>query len=358
MPRSRLARASRGATAFALLALLAACTRETPPQRQSVRAFGGQATIDVRAVPPERGAAALADVVARFETLNREWHAWEPGPLTELNAALARGERHRPPASLRDLILRSQPLSIRSDGVFDPAIGGLMRLWGFHSGDRPITSPVPGLDAIDAWRAGRPSIADVAVDGEDVYSVNPAVQLDFGGIAEGVAAEEATRILARHGIANALISLGGDVYALGDAGGRPWQVAIDDPYGGVLADVALHDREALFSSGNYNKFRPTPSGGRWSHVLDPRTGQPVQGSAAVAVLHRDPVLADIAATTLMVAGPARFADLTMRLGIRCAVLVTEENEMLLTAAMQQRIVLHREPVRLGQPLGEAGPCSP
>lgn len=341
-----------------VLALLAAaCTREVPLQRASVFAFGGEATIEVHGVPPAQADAAIAEVAARFAELHREWHAWEPGPLTELNAALARGERHRTGVSLRDLVQRSQPLSIRSDGAFDPAIGGLMALWGFHTSQYPITSPLPTRAAIDAWRAQRPSIADVVVDGEEVYSVNPAVQLDFGGISEGVAAEEAVAILDRHGVANALISLGGDVYALGDAGDGPWRVVIDDPYGGVLAEVALRDREALFSSGNYNKFRATPSGGRWSHVLDARTGQPVQGTAAVAVLHRDPVLADIAATSLMVGGPSRFADLLARLEVRCALLVTEENEMIVTAAMEQRIELRREPVRLGQALGPPGSCS-
>jgi thiamine biosynthesis lipoprotein len=358
MPTVRAATRTRRATAVALLVLAAGCTREPERMRESVLVFGGEATIELHGVPPEQGQAALTEVTEQLRILHRDWHAWEPGALTELNAAFARGERSQPPPSLRDLILRSQPLSIRSDGVFEPAVGALMKLWGFHTSDYPIATPLPTRAQIDEWRAGRPSIADVAVEGEFVYSHNPAVELDFGGISEGVAAEIATEILDRHGVRDALISLGGDVYALGDTGDGPWKVAIRDPYGGVLADVELADHEALFSSGNYNKFRASPTGGRWSHLLDPRTGQPVIGTAAVAVLHRDPVLADVAATTLMVGGPARFADLSARLGIRCALLLTEENEMIVTTAMQARIVLHREPVRLGPPLGDAGPCSP
>jgi thiamine biosynthesis lipoprotein len=354
----RSANRTRCAIGLASLMLLAACAREPEMQRETVFVFGGEASIDLHGVAPETARIALAEVTAQLNAMHREWHAWEASDLTALNVAFARGERSRPPPALRDLILRSQPLSIRSDGVFDPGIGALMALWGFHTSDYPITSPLPTRAQIDAWRAGRPSVTDVVVEGDAVYSVNPAVQLDFGGIAEGVAAEIASATLQRHGVRNALISLGGDIYALGDAGGRPWRVGIRDPYGGVLADVALADREGLFSSGNYNKFRESPSGGRWSHVLDPRTGQPVQGTAAVAVLHRDPVLADIAATALMVAGPARFGDLSARLGVRCALLLTEENEMIVTAPMQARIELHREPVRLGPPLGEVGPCSP
>ena len=65
----------------------------------------------------------------------------------------------------------------------------------------------------------------------------------------------------------------------------------------------------------------------------------------------------LAATSLMVGGPSRFADLLARLEVRCALLVTEENEMIVTAAMEQRIELRREPVRLGQALGPPGSCS-
>lgn len=343
---------------LALMWVLGACQREPELQRETLFVFGGEATIDIQGATPNEASAALAAVAERFNEMHRDWHAWEPGALTALNASFARGERTTPPASLRDLVQRSQPLSIRSDGLFDPAIGGLMVLWGFHTSQFPVATPLPSRAQVDAWRAHRPSVADVVVEGDVVYSLNPHVQLDFGGIAEGVAAEEAARVFATHGVRNALLTLGGDVYALGDAGGRPWKVGIRDPYGGVLASVELADHEALFASGNYNKFRETPSGARWAQVLDTRTGQPVLGSAAVAVLHRDPVLADIAATTLMVGGAARFVELTERLGVRCALLLTDENELMLTAAMEARLTMQREPVRLGPPLGAVGPCSP
>jgi thiamine biosynthesis lipoprotein len=84
----------------------------------------------------------------------------------------------------------------------------------------------------------------------------------------------------------------------------------------------------------------------------------VKGSATVAVLHRDPVLADIAATVNMIGGPARFAEFIERLQLRCVLLLTDENELLITAPMRQRVSMRREPVPLGPPLGEPGPCSP
>ena len=143
MPTVRAATRTRRATAVALLVLVAGCTREPERMRESVLVFGGEATIELHSVPPEQGQAALTEVTEQLSALHGDWHAWEPGALTELNAAFARGERNQPPPSLRDLILRSQPLSIRSDGVFEPAVGALMKLWGFHTSDYPIVTPLP-----------------------------------------------------------------------------------------------------------------------------------------------------------------------------------------------------------------------
>jgi thiamine biosynthesis lipoprotein len=347
----------RRGRALAAILLLVGCAGDAPRYRETLLVFGSRTTIEIRAAAPERARAAVASLAQRFAEYDRDWHPWEPGALTEVNAALARGARTDAPASIRDLVRRSRALHARGDGLFDPAIGGLLALWGFHTSEFPVTSPLPDAAAIAAWRASRPSILDVEIEGERIWSRNPAVRLDFGAIAEGVAVEEAGRLLADHGIHHALITLGGDVYALGRAGERGWRVGISDPYGGVLAGAELEGPEALFASGNYNKFREAPSGARWPHILDPRTGEPVRGSATVAVIHRDPVLADVAATVLMIGGPARFAALSERLGVHCALLLTDENELMITAAMEARIELQRDPVRLGAPLGTPGPCS-
>ena len=133
-------------------------------------------------------------------------------------------------------------------------------------------------------------------------------------------------------------------------------MALRDPFGGVLGTVDLDDGESLFSSGNYNKFRESPTGARWGHVLDPRTGRPARGAASVVVLHRDPVLADAGATALFVAGPAGFERTTRRLGLGCVLMVTEENEMLVTVAMAARVELLRNPVSLGPPLDLGPDC--
>ena len=320
--------------------------------------FGGQADFDIVTDQPDQARQALGRIGERLGQYGREWHAWEPGPLVEINRALARGERVEAPASIITLIKRSRPFQGMTDGLYDPAIGGLLRMWGFYTSEFPINTPAPSNEAIRRWRESLPTLDNVHVDDRWISSDNPSVQLDFGAIAEGIAAEEASRTFSDYGIHNALITLGGDVYALGRNGKRPWRVAIRDPFGDVLAGVELSGREALFSSGNYNKFRESPDGARWPHVLDPRTGMPATGVAAVAVLHPDPVLADIAATALMIGGPARFIELGQRMRLGCALLLTEQNELMITRAMLARVGMKRQPVMLGDAIDLGEGCAP
>lgn len=356
-PAASTSEPPRSAALLAALVLLgAACTRGPAPRIEQLHVFGSTADIELRGAGPEQAQAALAEITALLNQREREWHAWEPSDLTRINAAFAAGESAEAPASVVDLIERAKPLSEASEGLFDPAIGGLVGSWGFHTSIYPVLSPPPGADWLAQWREHRPRMTDIQVNGSRLSSKNPHVQLDFGAIAEGAALEMVAAILVRHDIRHALISLGGDVAALGSADGRPWQVAFRDPFGGVLGSVELGDGETLFSTGNYNKFRESPTGMRWSHILDPRTGYPARGAAAVEVLHRDPVLADAAATALFVAGPSGFERLARRLRLGCALMVTEENEMLVTTAMRARVRLLRDPVALGAPLDLGPDC--
>lgn len=344
--------------AAVLITLATGCAPQPTPVRESLLVFASEAELSIVGVPPQQARAAVADVAQRMALRNREWHAWEPSDLTRINAAFAAGKPASAPPSVRELIAQSQTLSSRSNGAFDPAIGGLIALWGFHTSDYPIHSAAPTPAQIAAWRDQDPRIGDVALhDDGSVSSSNRAVQLDFGAIAEGVAAAEIARMLADDGIDNALITLGGDVLAMGSNAGRAWHVAIADPRGGVLAGVSLTPGEALFASGDYHKFRQVADGSRLAHILDPRTGMPVHGAAAAVVLVDDPILADVAATALMVAGPDGFEAMTRRLGLRCALLLGDDDTLHSTRAMRARIELLRAPTREQAPIDRGADCS-
>lgn len=350
---------------FAVLAALAAggllayvLLRPAAPQRGAFLAFGGITEVELRAkddTTANDAFAAIAQILARDQ---REWHPWEMSDLMRLNAAIEQGQPYTVPPGLAGLIRRAQDGYAKSGGLFNPAIGGLIGLWGFHTSDYPIKTPRPPPEAIAKLMAGSPRMDDLTVaDDGTVASRNRAVDLDLNGLAEGYAAEQIAEELARRGIARALINVGGDVLALGDAGERPWRVAISSPQHAALASAQLSGREALFSSGNYNKFREADPqqkpGQRWGHVLDPRTGKPAHGVAAVSVIHPDAVIADIASTTLMVAGSAYIAATARGLGVACVVMVEESGTVWMTPAMRERLEFSKPPsdVRITESTG-------
>lgn len=355
-PAASTSEPRNGLVLAALLAVLLPACGRAPDRVEQLHVFGTLAEFRLRDAPAEPAQAALAEIAAMLNQREREWHAWQDSDLTRINAALARGEAVEAPDSILALVQRAKPLSEATGGLFDPAIGGLIAAWGFHTSTFPILSPLPTEAELDAWRKQRPRITELQVDGRRLSAANPRTQLDFSAMAEGAAAVEILEILHRNGITHALVNLGGDVVARVPAGEAPWQVSLRDPFGGVLGGVTMGDGEALFTSGNYNKFRYSAAGARQAHVLDPRTAQPARGAAAVVVLHADPVLADVAASALFVAGPSGFEAMARRLGLGCAMMVTDENELLVTAAMKSRLELLRDPVPLGEPLDLGPDC--
>jgi thiamine biosynthesis lipoprotein len=114
-------------------------------------------------------------------------------------------------------------------------------------------------------------------------------------------------------------------------------VGVRDPLGpGILGRIDLADGEAAVSSGTYERnFRA--AGRFYHHIIDPRTGRPARGAAGTTVIGRDVELANAAATTLLVGGPEAFEDLARRLGIDCALLVTEDGRRLTTPCMAERL---------------------
>jgi thiamine biosynthesis lipoprotein len=342
--------------AIACALLLVSCDRGGARREAELDVGGSAVHVVVRGGSAPGVEQALAEARTELAAREGEWHPWHASSLTTLNAALRRGEAAPAPATVLHLLERSRGFATASDGLLDPAVGGLVELWGFHTDRFPLLSPPPAKAAIAAWMAQRPRLEQVRVDGDRVASSNPYVQLDFNAILEGETAVELAALLRRHGLHDARLEMGGDTAVIGDDGGAPWSVGLKDPYGGQLGVVGLHDGEAFFTSGNYDKFRTSSSGGRWGHILDPRTGMPARGAAATAVLSDDPVLADAASTALMVGGPSQFAHLAKQLGAGCALMVTEENELLITTAMRTRMHFSRDPIPLGAPVDAGADC--
>lgn len=337
--RLRLKRALTGA--FALL--LAACAAE-PLQREQWSVFGSQAELSLPANTPAADREESARVLAAlWQQRERDWHAWNTSTLTQFNTALQADGEADAPIALRGLLAQSLLLQKESQGWFDPGIGRLVAMWGFHTSDYPVLTPAPSPAALDAWAERPDSLTQLRCDAAwTCRTGNRDVQLDFNAIAEGLALHEGAQALRAAGIAHALLNLGGDVLALGRNQSAEWRVGIDDGEGGVLGGVSLRDGEALMSSGRYAKYRESPAGERWPHVLNPFTGQPETSARLSVVLHTDPARADAAATVLLAAGPRHFAAVVQSMHLGCALLVDTEGRAWITRSMADRFEWERE----------------
>ena len=326
------------------LVLLTACQRNEE-QSAEFFVFGTIVEIKLWGATQEQTDRAFAEIQQRFQAMHRDWHAWEPGRLTEINQAFAQGRPALADADIVEMVRRSQLIEQKTEGRFNPAIGGLVGLWGFHTSDYPIMGPPPTQANIDDMLTYQPSSLDIRIDGMQLSTDNPYVQLDFGGIAKGYAVDLAIGHLRGLGITNAIANAGGDLRAMGHHGDRPWRVAIRQPGGGIIGTVEVRDDEALFTSGNYERFRQDELK-RYPHILDPRTGWPVEDVASVTVIAEEGIVADAAATALVVAGLDGWPAVARALDLDQVLVVDGVGKVYLTPEMEIRMEFSGEVERV------------
>lgn len=318
--------------------LLAACSR-TPLQEQQAYVFGTRVEVIVVGDDPAQGRQAIAAVLREFDRLHRAYHAWQPSELSALNEAIAAGKPHTVTTELAGFIREAQALAQQGDNLFDPGIGRLIKLWGFQADE--FKAELPPEAEIKTWLADRPSIADIAVDGNIVTSRNRHVALDFGGYLKGVALDRAATILRDMGIRNALINIGGNVMALGSKEGKKWRVGIQHPrQPGPLATVTLDDGEAIGTSGDYQRFFEV-GGERYPHLLDPRSGYPAAHTQAVTVLipagPRSGTLSDASSKPVFIAGAAGWREMARQMDVSLVLRIDRDGRIFVTEALSRRL---------------------
>lgn len=319
--------------------LLSACDGGPEKHHQDFYVFGTLVGVTLWSEDNDQARAAFAELQSRFQAMHEDWHPWNPGLLTDINQAFAEGRTVEATPGIIEMVRRSQEVESASEGRFNPAIGRLVALWGFHTSDYPILGPPPSSEAIESLLEERPSSLDIHIDGLEIWSENPSVQLDFGGIAKGYAIDIACDLLRERGIGNAIVNAGGDLRAIGRHGERPWRIAVRAPGGGgVIGSLETGEDEAIFTSGNYERFR-LDNEVRYPHILDPRTGWPVRELASVTVIADEGILADAAATAITVAGLDGWEKVARALGLDQVMLVDESGTVYLTRRMNERIEL-------------------
>lgn len=287
---------------------LAACGPEGVEDAFELRGRTMGTTYRLRARPPARSLDPLAlhaeigRLLRRVEARLSFWR--RDSELARINTA-APGRWVEVSEETLRVVAAAQAQQRLSGGAFDPALGALVDLWGF--GPSRAEHAVPTPESLEQVREPGAALAiETRTQPPAVRRRQRGTRVDLSAIAQGHAVDEVAALLAAYGVEDYLLDLGGELRAGGrPAADRPWRVAVERPRGTArvpLCVVRLDDA-AIGTSGVYLKWFEQ-GGRRYSHILDPRSGRPIEhGLLSVSVLAEDALTADAAATTLLVLGP-------------------------------------------------------
>ncbi len=205
-------------------------------------------------------------------------------------------------AILDEMLRQSLYIYEYTGGAFDCRVGRLVQAWGFSFKTRSEPDSLQLAEMLQAAHSG------LSVENGRLVKENPATELDFNAIAQGYSVDLLSKMMDSMGVANYLIDVGGEVIARGaKPGGNPWRVGIERPAAerydapDVQSVIKLNNASVV-TSGSYRKYYER-DGVRYSHTIDPITGQPVRHSLlSVSVVEDECWLADAMATAYMVMG--------------------------------------------------------
>lgn len=294
---------------LALLGVLSGC-QDSQPQLLELngQTMGTSWSVKLVIGPQQAKPATLADDIrAALQGVNDEMSTYQA------DSALSRFNRNPStdwqsvPKGLAEVVQQAQQISALSDGEYDVTIGPLVNLWGFGPGGR--RQHPPAQEEIDAARA------QVGFDQLQARTEAPALKksiadlyVDLSSIAKGYGVDRVADLIERNGYPDYLVEIGGELRAGGhNVQGKRWQIAVEKPdeAGREVQQVIPLSQAAIATSGDYRNFF-VDNGRRYSHTIDPASGQPIKHSlASVSVLAKTCMLADGLATAFMALGPQR-----------------------------------------------------
>lgn len=283
---------------FLCLFLLSGCAAGGNAGASSTRYLTAMDTVMSLTAYGENRDGALEEAIAEIQRLD------DLLSIGNENSDISRLNREKTAELSPDTwSLLSQALSLARDtqGVFDPTVYPLVKLWGFYDKDYHVPTRQELSQALALVDYREVSIS------QDSYgaSLGTGQQIDLGGIGKGFASQRVTELLRDAGVTSAMVSLGGNIQCLGaKPDGSPWNIGIRDPFGEELyATVRVTDK-AVITSGGYERYFEDPETHHiYRHILDPRTGFPAEkGLSSVSIVTSDGTLGDGLSTALYIMG--------------------------------------------------------
>ncbi|HEX6465867.1 MAG TPA: FAD:protein FMN transferase, partial [Terriglobales bacterium] len=297
------------AFAAAWIALSMPCTAAAAELFVQTRpAMGTNFTIYLYARNAQHASATFEAAFEEIERLEEALSNYRPSSeLSRINRVAAQEEVTTDP-EVFGLLQTSLDYSRRTNGAFDITVGPLMRAWGFFRGQGHYPTPEELAHARQTvgWQKVKMNAAD-----HSVRFTTPGVEIDLGAIGKGYTVDRVVDVIREAGITAALVDAGSStLYALGAPPGKNgWLVQVPRPGDRehTVSTVVLRD-QSLSTSGSYEKFFQL-NGRRYCHIMDPRTGKPVENVLQTTVIAPDGTTTDALSTSMFVMGPSAGKEL-------------------------------------------------
>jgi thiamine biosynthesis lipoprotein len=259
--------------------------------------MGTQISVQLWHDDPRAGEAAVEAVFAEMLRIDELMSTYIDDSRISLINREAADHAVEAGDELYDLIVRSLDISILTRGAFDITYDSVGQHYDFRRKQRPDRETIEQeLGRID-YR-----LVETHPATGSIRFLQQGVRINLGGIAKGYAVERGVRILRGLGVRHAIVTAGGDSRLLGDRRGQPWMVGVRDPRKENEVSIRIPlENEAISTSGDYERFFEE-GGKRYHHIIQPATGEPVNGIHSATVVGPDAVITDALSTSVFVMG--------------------------------------------------------
>lgn len=223
----------------------------------------------------------------------------------------------------------------KTGGALDPTIYPVLTAWGFTTDSKQVPSSDQIAELLQNVGYDRIQLEDTSL------TIPEGMELDLGAVGKGYTADLVTEVLKEYGVESVVISLGGNIQVIGSRpDGSDWRIGIRAPWEeGNLGVLEISDA-AVVTSGGYENYLEDDEGNIYWHILDPSTGYPANsGLQSVTIIGKEGRLCDALSTALFVMGAEQAEAYWRENGGFDMLLVTNENEIILTEGIADKFTL-------------------
>jgi thiamine biosynthesis lipoprotein len=259
--------------------------------------MGTEARVRLWHQDSEIGAKALAAVIAEMHRIDTVMSSYKQDSLLAKVNRLASTQAVKITKELFDIIQQSFEISNMTHGAFDISYSSVGYLYDYRKNQQPNAEQIKTHLKLINYQ-------QIKLDQQQqsIRFLQPGMRIDLGGIAKGLAVDNSIAILRKYGVKEALVTAGGDTYALGDNGGKLWQVGIKHPRAeSKIVTLLPVENEAVSTSGDYERFFLDGTT-RVHHIINPKTGTSASEVQSVTIIAANSTFADALSTSVFVLG--------------------------------------------------------